>query len=71
MIAECYSADVYCDHEGHPYGEPGCFTNPDAMAGRNKRETDRERRKAGWVKINRQDICPICAKRILKADHET
>ena len=28
MIAECYSADVYCDCESHQYGTPGDMSMP-------------------------------------------
>ena len=60
MIVECYSADVYCDCLKHPYGEPGDSNRPDTFTGRNKRETDRKRREAGWTRVNGHDVCPLC-----------
>lgn len=71
MIVECYSADVYCDCEEHPYeaigrlgGDLAGRAFPAEFTGRSKRETDRERRKAGWIRVAGKDICPICAARI-------
>ena len=65
MIVECYTADVYCDDEEHPYAQPGCCSNPDVFIGTSKRATDAARRKAGWRKIAGNDICPKCVKRKL------
>ena len=67
MIVECYSADVYCDDADHAYGDPGSAHNPCTYTGKNKRETDRERRTDGWVKANGRDICPDCVRRIRDA----
>lgn len=64
MIAECYSADVYCDLEGHAYGDAGSCHNPAVFTGPSKRETDRQRRRSGWIRVKGQDVCPECAKRL-------
>lgn len=61
MIVECYSADVYCDWSDHCSYILG---GKDVFTGRNKRETDRERRRAGWIKIRGKDVCPECAAEI-------
>ena len=63
MIVECYSADVYCDCASHPYGTPGNMNCPAVFIGRGKRDTDRDRRKAGWIKVNGRDVCPQCKSR--------
>jgi hypothetical protein len=62
MIVECYSADVYCDHRDHEYRTTGDIGSPVTLTGRNKKETDRQRRKAGWIKRYDRDICPACRK---------
>jgi len=62
VIVECYSADVYCDSADHEYGVLGAMNAPATFVGRNKRETDKERRGDGWIKVNGHDICPVCAK---------
>ena len=61
MIVECYSADVYCDLESHPHGTVGEMSDPDVFTGRSKRETDRKRRKCGWIRVAGKDVCPECA----------
>jgi|GEM_PF-6505678 len=70
MIVENYSADVYCDAAKHPYGQMGAGSRPATFVGRNKRETDRQRRAAGWIKIDGADICPLCAKQLRKTHRE-
>jgi hypothetical protein len=67
MIVECYSADVYCDLENHPYGTPGYMSAPDTFTGTSRRVTDRRRRKSGWIRIGGKDVCPACAKRLKEA----
>lgn len=63
MIVECYSADVYCDAEGHPHVtyEPRTFVGP------SKRSTNRQRREAGWKKVKGKDICPDCVKKLKRS----
>lgn len=64
MIVECYSADVYCDHPKHyPRLLPGTKTESATFTGRNKRSCDKQRREAGWIKVQGNDICPDCKKR--------
>lgn len=64
MIVECYTADVYCDLKTHAYGDVGSYHDPAVFTGRSKRETDRQRRKTGWIRVAGQDVCPACARRV-------
>ena len=70
MIVEKYSADVCCDAATHLHGQLGGSRRPATFVGRNKRETDRQRRAAGWIKIDGADICPLCAKQLRKTHRE-
>jgi len=63
MIVECYTADVYCDCADHQYNEPGSMDDPAVFTGRNKLETDRGRRRDGWIKVKGNDVCPVCKMR--------
>ena len=63
MIVECYSADAYCDCIDHDRSQPGCMGEPVVFTGRTQRETDMQRRRDGWIRIDRLDVCPVCAKR--------
>ena len=63
MIVECYSADAYCDCIDHDRSQPGCMGEPVVYTGRNKRVTDKQRLRDGWLRINGMDVCPVCAKR--------
>ena len=60
MIVECYTADVYCECEDHPYGTPGYCGCPVVYTGRFRHETDRQRRNDGWIKVTGRDVCPTC-----------
>lgn len=60
MIVECYTADVYCDMEMHVDYHPMPYT----FTGHSKRSTDRQRRRAGWIKVNGDDCCPKCAQKL-------
>lgn len=64
MIVECYSADVYCDMDDHPYA----IRKPETFTGPNKQSTNRQRRKVGWKKVNGKDICPKCVKKLKKKE---
>lgn len=64
MIVECYSADVYCDHPEHTYGDVGTMSEPATFTGASKRSTDRARRRAGWLRLKGKDYCHECAKRM-------
>ena len=63
MIVECYTEDVYCDCADHQYNESGSMGEPAVFTGRNHRETDHARVRAGWKKICGKDVCPVCQKR--------
>lgn len=63
MIVEGYSADVYCECEDHSFWDLGTASRPHMLTGPNKRTTDRERRKAGWIRVNGCDVCPRCKTR--------
>ena len=60
MIVECYTADAYCDCKHHPHGTPGAYGDAAVFTGCNKRETDKQRRDAGWIKVQGMDVCPVC-----------
>jgi hypothetical protein len=63
MIVECYSADVYCDCVDHLNEKSGAYFPVGQFCGPNKRNTDKQRRDAGWIKVKGQDICPECKTR--------
>lgn len=64
MIVECYTADVYCDHPEHAYGDSGSMHDPATYTGKSKRFTDKARLKDGWIQVDGKDICPECQKRM-------
>lgn len=67
MIAECYTADVYCDNEENCKAGMHCRTTH-TFTGPNKRECDRQRVKAGWRKVRGLDICPVCIESFKKKE---
>ena len=63
MIAGRYTAYAYCDCIDHDRSQPGCMGEPVVYTGRNKRVTDKQRQRDGWLRIDGKDVCQVCAKR--------
>lgn len=55
----CYSLDLYCANDGHPFREGEA-----SFSGATKAGCYRQARRAGWLLSEKKDlaICPACRK---------